>query len=105
RHILEPSWKINEKFQTWIFVTDEGKVVTGMVLEENDETVKLIENPLAKTPPITLRKSDVEDRKKSPTSLMPKGLLDRLRREEILDLLAYVISGGKADHMFFQHHH
>ena len=30
------------------------------------------------------------------TSAMPKGLLDKLTREEILDLLAYVYSRGDA---------
>ena len=41
---------------------------------------------------------------------MPKGLLDRLTREEGLDLLAYVVSGGNEKHRAFQgrhegHHH
>jgi hypothetical protein len=33
---------------------------------------------------------------------MPKGLLDKLTREEILDLIAYVVSGGDPHHKLFQ---
>ncbi len=64
--------------------------------------MKVIENPLAKTEPLVLRKSEIEERVKSPTSVMPKGLLDKLTREEILDLIAYVVSGGDQHHKLFQ---
>ena len=40
---------------------------------------------------------------------MPKGLLDKLTAEEILDLVAYVASGGNEQNKLFQgghdHHH
>jgi hypothetical protein len=36
---------------------------------------------------------------------MPRGLVDKLTREEILDLLAYVISHGDARHPAFQAKH
>ena len=38
----------------------------------------------------------------SETSMMPTGLIDRLNQEEVLDLLAYLLSGGNPDHSFFQ---
>ena len=39
-----------------------------------------------------IKQDDVDEVVKSSKSMMPKGLLDRYSREEILDLLAYVIS-------------
>ena len=80
-------------------------MITGLLTNETKDEITLVENPLAKTPPKTIKLSAIEEKKKSPVSLMPKGLLDQLRREEILDLLAYVLAGGKADHMLFHHHH
>ena len=53
-----------------------------------------------------MKDDDIAERKKSPTSIMPKGLLDKLTSEEILDLLAYV--WGQADpknKLFGEHHH
>jgi putative heme-binding domain-containing protein len=103
--VLEPSFRINEKYQSFSFETNAGKLVTGLVLEETKDTVKLIENPLAKAEPLVLKKSDIAERKKLPTSLMPKGLLDKLTRDEILDLVAYVVAGGDAKHPLFQGMH
>jgi hypothetical protein len=34
--------------------------------------------------------------------MMPSGLLNTLTAEEILDLTAFLRSGGKADHEFFR---
>src|SRR5262249_10117400 len=103
--ILEPSFRINEKFQSYVFELESGKVVTGLVLEEKGDTVKVIENPLAKADPVVLKKSDIVKRDKSPTSIMPKGLLDKLTREEILDLVAYASAGGNPKHPLFQGGH
>jgi len=59
-------------------VLDTEKVITAMVVEEKGGVVKLIENPLASTKPVELKKEDIASRKKNPTSIMPKGLLDKL---------------------------
>ena len=72
------------------------------MLEENADTIKIIENPLAKAEPTVLRRGDVLERQRSKTSLMPKGLLDKLTRDEILDLVAYVASGANPEHPLFR---
>jgi putative heme-binding domain-containing protein len=105
--VLEPSFRINEKYQTYVFETQAGKVVTGIILEETPDAVKVIENPLVKAEPLVLKKADIASRQKSPNSIMPKGLLDKLTREEILDLIAYVYASADPKHAVFQgeHHH
>ncbi len=109
KSILEPSANINEKFQSYIIETKEGKVHTGLIVEETGSSIKILENPLAKTAAVTIEKSNIETRTKSPTSIMPKGLLDKLTRDEILDLLAYVIARGDQKNAVFgavhDHHH
>lgn len=110
RHILEPSLKIDDKYVTWIFETKKGQTISGMILSENDDEVKIIENPLSKAEPRALKKADLEGRTKSPISLMPKGLLDKLSRDEILDLIAYIAAKGQKEHPYFSgdghdHHH
>lgn len=105
KEVLDPSAKINEKYQTWIFETSAGKTVTGVILEETKEQLKLIENPLTKAEPLILKLSQIESRKKSPISMMPKGLLDKLSREEVLDLIAYIYSRGNKEHELFKGEH
>ena len=100
-HILEPSQKIDEKFQTQIFQLVSGNTVSGIVIEEDDQTVKIVENPLLEASATMLHQDDIDARRLSDVSIMPKGLLDSLSKEEILDLLAYLIAGGDADHPIF----
>ncbi|HWA97773.1 MAG TPA: PVC-type heme-binding CxxCH protein [Pirellulales bacterium] len=98
--LLDPSAKINEKYQTWVFQTSDGKVITGIILEETPSRFRVIENPLAKAEPVNINKSDIEDQQKSPVSIMPKGLLDKLSKDEILDLVAYLASRGDKQSKF-----
>ena len=109
KELLEPSKRINEKYQSHTFDLANGKIVTGLIVEETPAVVKVATDPLGKAPPIAIKKSDIEARAPSPISLMPKGLLDRLTREEILDLVAYVYARGNAKHKMYdaghQHKH
>jgi putative heme-binding domain-containing protein len=105
RSLLEPSAKIDEKYQSHLFQMKSGKTVSGMILEETPERIKVTENPLAKTPPVTLNRAEIEERTKSATSIMPKGLLDKLTSEEILDLIAYIVARGDSKAALFQGGH
>ena len=42
KDIVEPSFRINEKYQTWVIETKLGKTHTGIILEEKGNTIKLI---------------------------------------------------------------
>ena len=105
RSLLEPSAKIDEKYQSYAFALKSGKVVTGMIVESTPEKLKVSENPMAKAAPVWLDRSEIEEQTKSPLSIMPKGLLDKLTREEILDLVAYVLARGDAKAPVFQGAH
>jgi putative heme-binding domain-containing protein len=105
RHILEPSLKIDDKYKSYTFQLSSGVTKTGMILSEKDGVVEVIENPLASAKPLRLKKADIERREESKVSIMPKGLLDKLTREEVLDLLAYLLSGANPKHKAFMEGH
>jgi len=105
KELLDPSARINEKFQTYAFVLDSGKVVTGLIIEDKPDTITVVENPLAKSPPVTIKKSEIEEQQKQATSIMPKGLLDKLTRDEIMDLVAFLTSRGDKNHAVFKGGH
>ena len=75
-----------------------------MIVEETDKLVKVIVNPLAKAAPAVVDKASIVARRKLPNSLMPEGLLNRLSQEEVLDLIAYVLSGGDMKSPLFKAH-
>ncbi|MCB9949531.1 MAG: c-type cytochrome [Planctomycetaceae bacterium] len=90
RTILEPSFEIHKDYQMWQFLTNKGQVLTGFIKEENEQHVTLIPNLL--TPDVTqqLGQREIEVRKPSAISPMPEGLLNRLTREEIIDLVSWL---------------
>jgi putative heme-binding domain-containing protein len=104
RSILEPSKDIEDKFRSYSFVLASGNVVSGMIVEENSAQVHIVIDPLAKGKPTVLQKSEILGRAVLPHSMMPEGLLNRLSREEILDLTAYVLAGGDKKHKLFAGH-
>jgi putative heme-binding domain-containing protein len=103
--IIDPSKVIDEKFQSYTFVLDSGKTITGMILEETGAEVKVVIDPLAKNRPTILKKDEIEFRKKSTVSIMPKGMVNKLSKEEILDLIAFVFARGDKKHKLFEMGH
>ncbi|MDG3004905.1 PVC-type heme-binding CxxCH protein [Paludisphaera mucosa] len=105
KNVLDPSANINEKFAGYAIELESGQVVSGLIVEETADAIKVVENPLASVVPRQIPKADVSNRAKSTVSIMPKGLLDKLTREEILDLIAYIAAGGNPDNPLFRHDH
>jgi putative heme-binding domain-containing protein len=105
RNIIDPTSKISDKYNAYVFELENGQVTTGLIVEETPQVLKIVENPLAGTEPRTVKKSEIASRQKSSVSFMPKGLLDKLTREEILDLVTYITAGGDANHALFKGHH
>lgn len=103
--ILDPSKDIDEKYASTTFLLADGKTITGMVTSENDQVVKLIVDPLAKDKETILPVEDIDDSVISEQSPMPAGMVDKLSREEILDLIAYILSGADEKNKIFETHH
>ncbi|MCB1002747.1 MAG: hypothetical protein KDB35_01035 [Acidimicrobiales bacterium] len=92
QQVLEPSKNIAEGYETELFVTTDGHVYAGKVLEETDTLVVLRDDPYGQIAPLELPKDEIESRARYELSTMPTGLLSTFEREEILDLLAYLES-------------
>ncbi|MFM8283518.1 MAG: PVC-type heme-binding CxxCH protein [Planctomycetaceae bacterium] len=101
RHILDPSLRIDEKYRSVTVQTDDGRTLTGLVVAETPTELSLVENPVSRAEPVKIPKASIEARKVSPVSIMPKGLLDKLSRDEVLDLVAYVAARGEESSALF----
>jgi putative heme-binding domain-containing protein len=93
--IIDPSKVISDQYLNFTIVkrNDEGEF-TGLITEEDDRKIVLLYNPLEQKR-VEILKADIEKRTPSKVSPMPEGLVNVLSKEEILDLLAYIESGGK----------
>jgi putative heme-binding domain-containing protein len=89
--ILNPTLNIKEQFVTKVVLTADGEVVTGIVIDRNDERVRLKD---ANSKVITLASGDIESEKDGP-SLMPQGLTKFLTHEEFLDLSRFITELGR----------
>jgi putative heme-binding domain-containing protein len=99
--ILEPSKVISDQFASTDFTLKDGDIVSGRILEENDARYVVLVNPLANVK-TEVKKSDVAKRAVAKVSMMPEGLVNTLTKDEILDMLAYIESGGKPNSPLFQ---
>ena len=87
--ILKPSAKIAQGFDTYVFATTEGKVVSGFVSRESAREVEVRQiNGL----PVIVPKETIEERVKQKKSMMPEGIVGTLTASQLADLLAYLQS-------------
>jgi putative heme-binding domain-containing protein len=94
--ILEPSKVINEQYQQRTVSLRNGDSVSGRLLRDADDEV-VLETDVLSGVRERFARQDVERVTLASLSSMPGGLVDILSREELLDLLAYLESGGRAD--------
>ena len=91
--ILDPSKVIEDRYRPVLFELKNGDEVTGMILQEEAESLVIQAGPTDSLIR-TLRKSEIQSREPQRASVMPVGLLNALSKDQILDLLAYLKSGG-----------
>jgi putative heme-binding domain-containing protein len=100
--VLNPSKEINEQFVPTILTKNNGQMVTGAVVNLNGDYVVINEDPSDPNQRVTVDRKEVKSIEPSKVSTMPPMLLSRMTKDEILDLAAYVLSGGNRDHAMFQ---
>ena len=97
QQIVKPSAEIHKEYQTQMILVDDGRLLTGLVIKETDEQLRLVPNLLKPDKIETIDKSSIDSRRIADISTMPTGLLDTYKVEEILDLLAYIQSAGSGN--------
>lgn len=96
-HILEPSLVIDEKFRSTLITKSDGQQLSGVFEREDDERVVIRPNPLTNDV-VEVAKAQIKQRKLSDVSPMPAGLLNSLKADQILDILAWFETGGDPKH-------
>ncbi len=99
--IIEPSKVLSEQFQNTTVFLKNGDDQTGRLVDETPDQLVLVPNQLEPNRRVSVKKSEVTERRASKISPMPSGLADVLSREEVLDLLAFLEAGGRASHPAF----
>jgi putative heme-binding domain-containing protein len=93
--LLEPNKVVSDQYATSTFVLADGRTVSGRVVNLSGNRIMVMTDMLNPGRPASVNRDQVDEVLPSTTSLMPTGLLDTFTAAEVLDLIAYLRSGGK----------
>ncbi len=85
-NLLDPSAVVGREYRVTIIATDTGRVVTGVVAHEDENSVTL----LTSNEEITIPVDEIDARKESNVSMMPEGQLEKLSARQVRDLFGYL---------------
>ncbi|MEM1119483.1 MAG: FN3 associated domain-containing protein [Bacteroidota bacterium] len=88
--ILEPSKDISSRFQSTKFTLKNEETVVGRIVSENADNY-VLQFGFEPSSTEELYKREISRREPFDVSEMPKGLINSMNREEVLDLLYYII--------------
>ncbi|MFO0797675.1 MAG: PVC-type heme-binding CxxCH protein [Gemmataceae bacterium] len=88
-NLTDPGAEVGKDYRMSVVRTVDGRVVSGIVVERSAARVVV----QTATERVTLAADDVDGVADSPLSLMPEGQLDALRRDDVRDLIAYLMGG------------
>ncbi len=95
-----PSKVITEGYARTEIEKKSGEILVGRVLREDNDALWL--DPQAAGEQATsLHKADIRRREWSKVSNMPAGILNTLKTNQILDLVAYLVADGNSNHVAF----
>ena len=101
--LINPSKYISDQFAALTITTVDGKVITGRIINLFGDSYVVNTNMLDPNSLTKVGRTSIVTMIPSKISVMPTGLLDVLHQDEILDLLAYLLSrGDRKQQMFAQ---
>ena len=86
-NVLDPSLTIGAAYQATTVATNDGRVISGLVIEDSPRAIVLkLQGGKIETVP----RNQVNELKISQLSLMPEDLEKQLKPQELADLFAYI---------------
>lgn len=101
-NIIEPSKVISDQYDSHQIEKTDGTMVIGRVIVQENGKTFVMTNPFAPHDHVAINDSEIRSRKTYPVSMMPPSLINALNADELLDLLAYMLSGGNAQDKAFK---
>ena len=91
---VAPSFDVPDAYKTVRIITVNGRIVNGVLAEEDDARVIL---KTAEEARLVISKEDIDERNISPKSMMPDGQLDKMKPAEVVDLIKYLRTVKQVD--------
>ncbi len=99
--MVEPNKAVSDQYRASVVATADGKVYTGRIVSETPKAITIVTDPEDATKVAEIPRSAIEEIRPATDSLMPAELLNTLSQDEVLDLMAFLLSrGDPADRVF-----
>lgn len=100
--IIDPSKVISDQYAATVLQLKDGKSIVGRVTNEDADSYSVSQNPFVPEAITRVPKSEVVSTNYSDVSIMLPGLINSMNKEELKDLLAYLVAGGDQDNAVFK---
>jgi putative heme-binding domain-containing protein len=100
--IIEPNKVVSDQYGATQFLTDDGRVVVGRIVNMSGNQLRVMTNMLDPSSLENVNRDTVLETRPAANSMMPGGLLDTFHKEEIADLIAYLRAGGNRAHPIYK---
>lgn len=86
-NVVDPSAVIRREYMNYVALTDSGRVVTGLIAEQDGSTVTIL---TAENKRVKLNRDEIEELSEAEVSLMPERILDNLAPQDRRDIFSYL---------------
>lgn len=100
--ILDPNKEISDQYAAVEIETEDGRKIIGRIVNHNENGMTINTNMLDPSATVVVRSNNVASLKSSKQSMMPADCLNTLKEDEIMDLIAYLLSRGDRTHSMFK---
>jgi len=91
-HILDPNRSVEGNFRAYTVITEDGKVVTGLLAAESRTAIEIVD---AEAKRFAIQREEIDEFLPSSNSLMPVGFEKQIPPAKFADLLAFLTAKGK----------
>lgn len=100
--ICEPSASISEQYQASDITLKDGSTLWGRLIYKNEKEIAVAQNALNFSEVIKKPVTEIAKIAPSQRSMMLPGMINGMNKEELKDLIAYLVSSGNPKHEVFQ---
>jgi putative heme-binding domain-containing protein len=87
--ILDPNREVNPAYMNYVVLTEEGRALSGMIRAETATSLTLTRGQDQSD---TVLRMEIDEMESSGQSIMPEGLEKRLSKQQMADLLEYLMT-------------
>jgi putative heme-binding domain-containing protein len=89
QNVIEPNREVNPQYLNYTVLTNDERIVTGMISTESETSVTLYRGENISE---VVARAEIAEIKSSKLSLMPEGLESQIDLQGMADLIAYIVS-------------